>query len=35
MPLLTKKQKRGITEFRLNRRVTLSEGKLGILEPEK
>ena len=26
---------RGITEFRLNRRVTLSEGKLGILEPEK
>ncbi len=26
---------RGITEFRLNRRVNLSEGKLGILEPEK
>lgn len=26
---------RGITEFRLNRHVLLSEGKLGILEPEK
>ena len=25
----------GITEFRLNRHVLLSEGKLGILEPEK
>ena len=26
---------RGITEFRLNRHVNLSDGKLGILEPEK
>ena len=26
---------RGITEFRLNRRINLSDGKLGILEPEK
>ena len=26
---------RGITEFRLNRHVLLSECKLGILEPEK
>ena len=26
---------RGITEFRLNRHVNISEGKLGILEPEK
>lgn len=26
---------RNITEFRLNRHVNLSEGKLGILEPEK
>lgn len=26
---------RGITESRLNRHVLLSEGKLGILEPEK
>lgn len=26
---------RGITEFRLNRHVLLSEGKLGILEPGK
>ena len=25
---------RGITEFRLNRRINLSDGKLGILEPE-
>ena len=26
---------RGVTEFRLNRRIALSEGKLGVLEPEK
>lgn len=26
---------RGITEFRLNRHVNLSDGKLGIFEPEK
>ena len=26
---------RDVSEFRLNRRISLSEGKLGILEPEK
>lgn len=26
---------RGVTELRLNRHINISEGKLGILEPEK